>query len=102
MLVRPVQSKNANDSIEVTLSGIVMLVRPVQRSNAYDPIEVTGNPPYVLGISKDPLAVTSQSDTAYSVPALLSVKTSPACTLWTKKSTKATTKPALNTFIDRN
>ena len=51
-----------------------MLLRLVQPWKASLPIEVTGKPLYVLGMSKDPLAVSKQSDTLYSVPSPFSVK----------------------------
>ena len=51
-----------------------MLTRLVQKPNARSTIEVTGKPLYVLGISKDPDAVVSQSDTLYSVSPLIRVK----------------------------
>ena len=41
MLVRPLQTENAEEPIDVTLLGIVTLVSPVQSWNAQSPIDVT-------------------------------------------------------------
>ena len=73
-LVRLSQPRNALFPIEVTPSGIVTLVRLLQCKNAPNPIEVTGNPLYVLGMTKDPLAVVKQSVTLYSVLSPFSAK----------------------------
>ena len=53
-----------------------MLLRLVHPLKAFSPIDVTGKPLYVLGMSKDPVAVDSQSDTLYSVPPPFKVKLS--------------------------
>ena len=44
MLVRPLQSSNAEIPIEVTELPMVTLVRPLHSENAHSPIEVTELP----------------------------------------------------------
>ena len=65
ILVRLEQFWNALLPIKLTLSGIVILVRLEQFRNALLPIEVTGKPLKVLGMSKDPLAVSRQLEKIY-------------------------------------
>tara|TARA_E500000178_G_C16956351_1_gene723857 strand:- start:74 stop:457 length:384 start_codon:yes stop_codon:yes gene_type:complete len=74
MLFRLVQPENAVNPIEITLSGIVTLVRPVQLENAAIPMYFTGKPSKLLGMIREPLADSSQSDKVYALPLWVKVR----------------------------
>ena len=65
-------------------------------------MEVTGKPLYVLGISKEPDAVVSQSETVYSVPSLLRVNVRSSTDAACKDATSNGIKCKLLNFISQN
>ena len=76
-----------------------MLVRLVQPSNAAVPIEVTGKPLYVLGISKDPLADSRQSETMYPLLSAFREKVRSASEAACKDATNNGNMSRLSNFI---
>ena len=66
MLVKPMQLKNAESPMLVTLFGMLMLVKPMQLKNADSPMLVTlfgivTSPEQVLPSIKIPFTITSES-----------------------------------------